>query len=166
MDRPEIDWDDTDAFTAGAVGPQGRRVFFIQARRDGSVVSLKLEKQQVAGLAEFFAEMLSDLPALSGSETDDVAEEIDFDDPGEPDWVIGSLGAAYQQSTDRLVLFAEELVRDEDAQPAQARFPLSRAQVVTFIDKARLLVEAGREPCPLCGAPLDPAAEGWCPCVN
>ena len=166
MDRPEIDWDDTDAFTTGTIGPQGRRVFFIQARRASVVVSLKLEKQQVAGLAEFFAEMLSDLPATSGNETDHIAHDIDFDDPGEPDWVIGSLGAAYHQSTDRLVLFAEELVRDEDAQPAQARFPLSRAKVVAFIDEARLLVAAGREPCPLCGAPLDPAAEGWCPCVN
>ena len=53
MERPEIDWDDTDAFTVGTVGPAGRRVFFIQARRAGQVVSLKLEKQQVAGLAEF-----------------------------------------------------------------------------------------------------------------
>ena len=53
MERPEIDWDDTDAFTAGTTGPQGRRVFFLQARRAGQVVSLKLEKQQVAGLAEF-----------------------------------------------------------------------------------------------------------------
>ena len=38
MGRPEIDWDDTDGFTAGVVGPQGRRVFFLQARRSGQVV--------------------------------------------------------------------------------------------------------------------------------
>ena len=53
MERPDIDWDDTDGFTNGTVGPAGRRVFFIQAHRKGEVVSLKLEKQQMAGLAEF-----------------------------------------------------------------------------------------------------------------
>ena len=62
MERPEIDWDDTDAFTAGTVGPLGRRVFFIQARRAGQVVSLKLEKQQVAGLADFLDGLMGDLP--------------------------------------------------------------------------------------------------------
>ena len=64
MERPEIDWDDTDAFTAGTTGPQGRRVFFLQARRAGQVVSLKLEKQQVAGLAEFLHGLMGDLPPI------------------------------------------------------------------------------------------------------
>lgn len=166
MDRPEIDWDDTHAFTTGTVGPPGRRVFFLQARHTDQVVSLKLEKQQVAGLAEFLNKMLNDLPPVPGGESDNAADEAEFDDPGEPDWVIGNLGVTYHQSSDRLVLFAEELVRDEDVQPAHARFPLSRAQVVAFVARVRVLIEAGRDPCPLCGTPLDPAANGWCPCVN
>ena len=70
MERPEIDWDDTDTFTVGSVGPAGRRVFFIQARRDGQVVSLKLEKQQVAGLAEFLNGIMGDLPPVDGPATD------------------------------------------------------------------------------------------------
>ena len=64
MARPEIDWDDTDGFTAGAVGPQGRRVFFLQARRGGQVVSLKIEKQQVSGLADFLDGLMEDLPPV------------------------------------------------------------------------------------------------------
>ena len=127
---------------------------------------MKLEKQQVAGLAEFLDRMLNDLPPVPGGESDNAADEAEFDDPGEPDWVIGNLGITYHQSSDRLVLFVEELVRDEDVQPAHARFPLSRAQVVAFVARARVLIDAGRDPCPLCGAPLDPAANGWCPCVN
>jgi len=65
MERPDIDWDDTDGFTNGTVGPTGRRVFFIQARRGDAIVSLKLEKQQMAGLAEFLERMLADLPPAS-----------------------------------------------------------------------------------------------------
>jgi hypothetical protein len=64
------------------------------------------------------------------------------------------------------VLIAEELIRDEDLKPAQARFPLQRAQVVSFIESARILVAAGRPPCSWCGAPLEPEAGGWCPCAN
>ena len=45
MERPDFDWDDTDTFATGTVGPVGRRVFFIQARRADDVVSLKMEKQ-------------------------------------------------------------------------------------------------------------------------
>jgi len=62
MDRPEINWDDTHAFTTGTVGPRGRRVFFLQARHTDQVVSLKLEKQQVAGLAEFLEAKQINLP--------------------------------------------------------------------------------------------------------
>ena len=165
MERPEIDWDDTDAFTVGTVGAAGRRVFFIQARRAGQVVSLKLEKQQVAGLAEFLDGIMGDLPPVDGPGTG-LATETGFTDPVEADWVVGSLGVTYQQSTDRLVLIAEELLRDEDLVGAQARFPMRRELVAAFIIRARQLVAAGRPPCPWCGAPLDPTVDGWCPCAN
>lgn len=164
MERPEIDWDETDAFAAGSVGPQGRRVFFLQARRGGEVVSLKLEKQQVLGLAEFLDGLLDDLP--EAPEPSDEPEAPTFLEPDEPAWVVGNLGVAYEQSTDRLVLTLQELLRDEDAVPAEARFPLRRGQVLAFIVQARELVAAGRPPCPWCGAPLEAANEGWCPCAN
>tara|TARA_Y100001960_G_scaffold209464_1_gene218755 strand:- start:395 stop:895 length:501 start_codon:yes stop_codon:yes gene_type:complete len=166
MERPEIDWEDTDTLAAGVVGPQGRRVFFIQACRDKRIVSLKLEKQQIAGLAEFLESVLKDLPPSDKTENEIENMQTEFFDPGEPDWVIGSLGVSYDQSTDRLILLIEELVRDEDLQPATARFPLRRSLILPFIEQARIMVAAGRPPCPFCGAPLDPLADGWCPCVN
>ncbi|MDP6868146.1 MAG: DUF3090 family protein [Acidimicrobiales bacterium] len=166
MARPEIDWDDTDGFTAGAVGPQGRRVFFLQARRAGQVVSLKVEKQQVSGLADFLDGLMEDLPPIDEQALEVIDANVRFDSPDEADWVVGSLGITYQQSTDRLVLIAEELLRDEDEPPAQARFPMRREMVVCFIDRARQLVAAGRPPCDWCGAPLEPSSGGWCPCVN
>ncbi|GIT76562.1 MAG: hypothetical protein Ct9H300mP31_10930 [Acidimicrobiaceae bacterium] len=101
MERPEIDWDDTDAFTAGTTGPQGRRVFFLQARRAGQVVSLKLEKQQVAGLAEFLHGLMGDLPPIDEPAVEVAETSARFEDPEEADWVVGSLGVTYQQSTDR-----------------------------------------------------------------
>ena len=143
MSGLEINWEDTDSFVAGTTGPQGRRVFYLQARRINDLISLKLEKQQVAGLAEFLNRMLDDLPPSDIEGEDLLTSDDSFIEPGEPAWVVGSLGVTYQQSNDRIILFAEELLRDEDDTPAQARFPLNRQQVATFIAQARNLVDAG-----------------------
>src|SRR5918911_1512081 len=50
-------------FTAGAIGEPGQRVFYLQATAGGQVVTLRCEKTQVAALAQYFAELLADLPA-------------------------------------------------------------------------------------------------------
>jgi uncharacterized repeat protein (TIGR03847 family) len=166
MERPEMNWDRTESFTAGTVGPLGRRVFFLQASYKDQVLSLKVEKQQMAGLADFLSNMLNDLPPTDDPEPlDSTVGEI-FIDPGEPDWVIGSLGVTYEQTEDQLILIAEELIRDEISEPAQARLSLSRLQVEYFIQTAQKLISTGRPPCPYCGSPLEPDAAGWCPCFN
>jgi uncharacterized repeat protein (TIGR03847 family) len=54
-----------DAFTTGAVGPPGERVFFLQAREGEVCVSLKCEKEQVRALAEYLAGLLEDLQPLA-----------------------------------------------------------------------------------------------------
>ena len=42
---------DVDKLTVGTVGEPGRRVFLLQARHAGQVVTLKLEKSQTAALS-------------------------------------------------------------------------------------------------------------------
>ena len=49
---PEIEFDPVDTIGAGAVGEPGHRAFYIQAEKDGKVLSVLVEKQQVAMLAE------------------------------------------------------------------------------------------------------------------
>ena len=79
------------------------------------MVSLRLEKQQVAALAEYLAGILADLPA---------AEEItigntELVEPVTAEWVVGSLAVAYEESEDRVLIVAEELVADdEDDEPS------------------------------------------------
>jgi uncharacterized repeat protein (TIGR03847 family) len=150
-----------DRFLAGTVGPPGARVFYLQASEASTVVSLRLEKQQVAALAEYLAGILADLPA---------AEEItiantDLVEPVIAEWVIGSLAVAYEESEDRVLIVAEELVADEegdevptdlDTVPATARFRVTRGQVAYFVRHAIEVVMAGRPACLLCGRPMDP----------
>ncbi len=152
---------DVDKLTVGAVGEPGRRVFVLQARHASQVVTLKLEKSQTAALAAYLDRMLEDLPGP----TLDLPEDLDLEEPTEPEWVIGSLGVAYDEALDRLVLVAEEAV-DEDAEDrARARISATREQVTALARRGTELVQSGRPPCPLCGYPLDPAGHA-CPRAN
>ncbi len=151
---------DVDKLTVGAVGEPGRRVFVLQARHASQVVTLKLEKSQTAALAAYLDRLLEDLP----DPVLDLPDDLDLEEPTEPEWVIGSLGVAYDEALDRLVLVAEEAV-DEEEEGARARISATREQVTALARRGAELVESGRPPCPLCGYPLDPAGHA-CPRAN
>ena len=61
MPRRLFHFDPPDRFVAGTVGQPGNRTFFLQARRAGQIVSVILEKVQVAVLAERLGVLLDEL---------------------------------------------------------------------------------------------------------
>jgi uncharacterized repeat protein (TIGR03847 family) len=155
----DFEFEEPDRFTAGAVGPPGQRVFYLQVRQRGAVASLRLEKQQVAALAEYLGGMLADLPTPAG----DLPDELSLIEPVVAEWVVGSLAVAYHELDDRFLVVAEELiVTDEEDPPpdppagATARLHLTREQVAAFVPHAVELVSGGRPLCPICGRPIDP----------
>ncbi len=151
-------------FTVGAVGPPGQRVFFLQAGVTGTLVSLKMEKQQVAVLAEYLAGALRE---ISG-DPDAVAPEPDIGliEPVDAEWAVGDIGIGYDPDTDRMLVLATEVrSQDDPAEPATARFLITRNQVAGFVTRARQIVAAGRPPCRYCGAPLN-GDGSWCACSN
>jgi uncharacterized repeat protein (TIGR03847 family) len=154
-----LDLGDLDRFTVGAVGPVGKRVFILQCQSGAVTLTVKVEKQQVAVLAEYLVRLLGDLPRA-----DNVPDDMELDDDPDPQWVVGTLGVSYDDENDRIVLVAEELVEDgEDGDVA--RCAVTRAQAAAFAIRATGLVQAGRPPCPMCGLPLDPAGHE-CPRTN
>lgn len=56
-----------DRFVAGTVGQPGNRTFYIQAVHDSRVVSVVLEKQQVAVLAERIGALLLEVHRRFGT---------------------------------------------------------------------------------------------------
>src|SRR3569833_1172906 len=56
-----------DRFVAGTVGQPGNRTFYLQAVHDKRVVSVVLEKQQVAVLAERIAALLLEINRRFGT---------------------------------------------------------------------------------------------------
>jgi uncharacterized repeat protein (TIGR03847 family) len=150
---------EVDKLTVGAVGEPGRRVFLLQARHGREVITLKLEKAQTAALSAYLDRLLEDLPS-----PEQLPEDLELEEPSEPEWVIGSLGVAYDETNDRLLLVAEEAVQESE-EGAQARFSLTRGQVAALARRGSQLVEAGRPSCRLCGYPLDPSGHA-CPRTN
>ena len=148
-----FDLREPDRFTAGAVGEPGARVFFLQAVEGTQVVSLRLEKQQVGALGQYLQGVLGDLPVVPVTER---PADMDLVEPVVAEWVVGTLGVAYDTEADRIVLQADELVDEDEEDGGLARFHLTRAQVVAFCEHAETLVAAGRPPCPICGQPMDP----------
>ena len=73
MPRRRYLFDPPERFVAGTVGQPGDRTFFLQARDGVRVVSVVLEKVQVAVLADRLGELLSELERR-GIEAEEAAE--------------------------------------------------------------------------------------------
>jgi uncharacterized repeat protein (TIGR03847 family) len=163
---PSFELDAPDYFTVGAVGPPGERVFYLQAREGGSVVTLKSEKEQVRTLAEYLAGVLSQLP---GAPTPSISTELPLLEPIEPAWPVGSIGLGYDETDDRIVIVANavkaEDAEGEEGEAASARFSVTRAQAAGFVERARALMKGGRPTCPMCSGPIDPGGH-VCPRAN
>jgi uncharacterized repeat protein (TIGR03847 family) len=160
-----------EIFTADYTGEPGQRTFFLQARSSADVYSFTLEKQQVEVLAEKLKEMLviideADTIKSSLPERDPA---LALEEPVEPQWQVGTIGLAYDEGADRVLLLlhpagdeAEEIeVTDDDA----FRLLLRRDQVRTFALHAEAVLGEGRPICQLCGLPMDPEGHA-CPASN
>ena len=155
MELPE-----PEAVTVGTVGPAGQRVFYLQARSSQELVTLKLEKQQVAALTTALQKVLADLPPPGP-----LPPDLDLVEPVEASWVVGSLAmTAVDDDSGRAMLIAEEAVPEDEA-GRRAVFGMTTAQMAALAQRGQELIEAGRPPCELCGRPLDPTGH-VCPRSN
>lgn len=147
----------------GTVGEPGQREFYLQVREGEVVVTLKVEKQQVAALAIHLGELLQDLDR-PGHVDDEGAADLEVFI--QASFVVGGIGVAYDPERDRVLIMAQERGGDEEStEHSEARFSLTREQAVGLAILGTRLVESGRPPCPLCGFPLDPRGHS-CPRTN
>ena len=163
------EFDETDAFTTGALGQPGQRTFVIQVRADGSRFTMKCEKQQVAALSQYIRQLLADAPDVRERPMD---EMLQLSSPMDVNFTIGTVGIAYDPRNDRMVIQIEELVpfdeNDEpimDAEVTRIRMQITRGQAVAFCDHADEVVAAGRPPGIFCGRPMNIDGH-MCPRMN
>ena len=155
-------FDDPDRFVAGTIGEPGARAFYLQARKGESVVSVGLEKVQVAALAERLDDLLNAVDAPEGSAT---ADERGLEEPVVELFRVGAMALAWDARNEAIVIEAQTPTEDgeylelpDDAQdgPDLLRVRIDVADARRFVARAEELLAGGRPPCPFCGQPLDP----------
>jgi uncharacterized repeat protein (TIGR03847 family) len=147
-----------ERFVAGTVGPPGERVFYLQARGAGRLVSVVLEKVQVALLAEKLDELLGEAHRRFGVALPEVEEDSGDNEPLESpvdeEFRVGTLGLAFDVDTSTVVIEAIAAGESEEDEEAEDE--------TSDLDRLRVRL---RPPCPLCGQPLDPQGH-LCPRHN
>ena len=164
------EFDPPERFVAGTVGEPGARTFFLQARSGPRLVSVALEKQQVAVLAERIDELLDEVMASSGNDTlipavapvglDDSAP---LEQPIDEQFRAGTMTLSWDPGISRVVIEVFPLTEvaedddDDEVEPEEIFLVrLEAGPARAFVKRAALVIDAGRPDCPFCGNPIDP----------
>jgi uncharacterized repeat protein (TIGR03847 family) len=164
------EFDPPERFVAGTVGEPGARTFFLQARTGPRMVSVALEKQQVAVLAERIDELLDEVMASSGSDTlIPAVAPVGLDDsepleqPIDEQFRAGTMTLSWDPGISRVVIEVFPLTdtseddQDDDVEPEEVFLVrLEAGPARAFVKRATLVLDAGRPDCPFCGNPIDP----------
>lgn len=159
-------------FVAGTVGAPGDRTFYLQAVDGSRVVSVALEKQQVAVLADRLEQLLDEVVARTGTALP--AGDADagaLEQPVDEEFRVSAMGLAWDGDAGLVVIEAqapvdgeadaaeiaqETLLEDVEEGPDALRVLIEPTRARAFVERARRVIAAGRPPCPLCGLPIDP----------
>ncbi len=157
--------------TTGAIGPPGKRVFYIQGRGIEQTITLIVEKQQIQSLAIGLEQFLNELherhPDLSVPDPEFDERQLALEEPVDPLFRVGHMGLGYDEDEDLLVLVARE-IQPPDADPEEAavvRFWCSRTQLRQMCHLGLEIAERGRPICGNCGQPIDEEGH-FCPKRN
>ncbi|MGO4146390.1 DUF3090 domain-containing protein [Paenarthrobacter sp. YAF11_1] len=162
-----------DRVVVGTIGLPGSRTFYLQVRAGKQIVSIALEKQQSAQLAEKIDEILDQLITVQGNPfsvpTSTPIELVDNEplEAVDEQFRAGAMSLGWDPTTAQVVIEAypiaevdaddndEPLVEDGaiEAEMLLVRMPVGTARA--FAKRTREIVGAGRPTCPLCGYPVD-----------
>jgi len=171
-------FDPVERFVVGTVGIPGERTFFLQARTGSRLVSVSLEKAQVAAIADRVLQILREIRL---SEPLTVIERVGYDEqplesPIDEEFRVGVIGLAYV-SERRLIEIDLQAITDSDNADDELleidtssdqdilRVLMTLGYAESFAKRANTVVAAGRAPCPFCGGPIDPNGH-LCPRSN
>ncbi len=167
------EFDPPERFVAGTVGEPGGRTFFLQARSGPRLVSVALEKQQVAVLAERVDELLDEVMATPGNDVlipavapVGLEDSAPLEQPIDEQFRAGTMTLSWDPGISRIVIEVFPLVdstegdeEEEEVEPEPEEVFLVRLEAGparAFVQRAGLVIEAGRPDCPFCGNPIDP----------
>jgi uncharacterized repeat protein (TIGR03847 family) len=167
-----VDLGQVDRITADAIGEPGSRIFYIQARAGGDLVTVIVEKEQVQLLAASVLELLTEVP------DDAVGDEpgMELEQPVDPRWRARRISLGWNEDRELFMLEIEELLQgleeleDDDPRasevaPEAIRLWASPAQMLALSRHGAAVAARGRPTCQFCGNPIDPEGH-TCPAMN
>jgi uncharacterized repeat protein (TIGR03847 family) len=118
MPRRLFTFDPPDRFVAGTIGQPGNRTFFLQARRASQVVSVVLEKVQVAVLAERLGVLLDELEARGIAQPTEavVADSSPLDEPINETFRATTLTLGWDGDTEQILVEARAETDDDEVE--------------------------------------------------
>lgn len=182
MTRRRHLFDNPEHFLAGTVGEPGNRTFFLQASEATRIVSVALEKVQVAAVCHRLTELLDELEQRGeegAGQLEQVPAARTLDEPINEAFRVGTLALGWDTG-EKLVLLEARAQLDDDEEedegtafedddeedgPDILRVRLTAVAAREFVARALRVIAAGRPPCPLCGQALDPQGH-LCPRRN
>jgi len=116
MPRRLFNFDPPDRFVAGTIGQPGNRTFFLQARRGGQIVSVVLEKVQVAVLAERLGVLLDELEVRGIAQPTEavMADSSPLDEPINETFRATTLTLGWDGDAEQILVEARAEVEDDD----------------------------------------------------
>jgi uncharacterized repeat protein (TIGR03847 family) len=172
-----VEFDPVDGIAAGAVGEPGQRAFFIQATKEGATLTVLVEKEQVALLAERISDLLGQVALDHPEDPVEVeaalARTATIAEPAVPLFRATLMGIGYDADRGLVLLELYEQPPASDEEPVDpslaeghvARLFATRAQMRTLAARGAESITAGRPPCPFCRLPMD--RDGHvCPATN
>ena len=171
MPRRLFIFDAPDRFVPGTIGEPGSRTFFLQVRKGEAVVSVALEKAQVAVLADRLGVLLAGVGEEPAANQPAPRDDEPLDEPLVDLFRVGPMAIAWDSEADRVVIEAQPLndegdfveAEDDDSDgPDLVRVRIGRPEAREFVRRAEALVAAGRPTCPFCGEVLEPTGH-FCP---
>jgi len=172
MNMPDpMDFGPVSHITADAIGPPGKRVFYLQARHAERVLTLIIEKFQLQALAaaveQFMVEVHQRFADLEEAPADYQEERMRIHPPVDPLFRVGEMGLGYDPEHDLMVLLVKDIVPEgRDPEKArEVRIWCTRAQLRALVRWGLEVAARGRPICPQCGEPMDPEGH-FCPKKN
>jgi len=161
MPRLEIELNPVTRITTDAIGPPGKRVFYLQGSTTEETISLIAEKFQVqslsVGIEQFLSEIAERFPDLPDASPEYESSFMVIEPPLDPLFRLADIGLGYNAEEDMVILVIHELLpEDADEEPGIVRFWCTRSQLRALGYWGMEVANRGRPICPQCGQPEEP----------
>lgn len=140
-----------------AIGQPGQRRFRLCMLGDGQSAACWMEKEQLAALGEAIEQALRDRGfAYAPPPADDAPLVPPFPLNPDVEFRTGRLSIGLDPEAQILTVTAGDVSGDEDPESVEVRGSFGFSTGYELAIQIRDVVAAGRQPCPLCSAPMDP----------